>query len=98
MNNLQLMKKLTSFLFIFLTLSILSFAQAPYPVRGMCIAAPSVDQVDAFAKFINEELAPAGVNLLVLRVDWGYEYQSHPELRGNNPLKKEDVKKLVEAC
>jgi hypothetical protein len=92
------MKRLTSFLIIFLTLSMFSFAQAPYPVRGMCIAAPSVDQVDAFATFIHEELAPSGLNLLILRVDWGYEYQSHPELRGNNPLKKEDVKKLVEVC
>jgi len=92
------MKRLTSILIIFLTISMLSFAQAPYPVRGLCIAAPSVDQVDAFTKFINEELAPAGLNLLILRVDWGYEYQSHPELRGNNPLKKEDVKKLVDVC
>jgi hypothetical protein len=92
------MKRLTSILIIFLSISVFSFAQGPYPVRGMCIAAPSVDQVDAFVKFIHEELAPSGLNLLILRVDWGYEYKSHPELRGNNPLKKEDVMKLVEVC
>ena len=67
-------------------------------VRGLCIAAPSVDQVDRFVKFINEELSALKVNTLVLRVDYRYEYESHPELRGENPLSRTDVKKLVDAC
>jgi len=73
-------------------------AESPYPVRGLCIAAPSPDLVDEFSGFIEKELAPNRLNLLILRVDWGYEYESHPELRGNNPLTKADVKKLVEVC
>ncbi len=92
------MRRLISMLIFLLALSSYSHSQAPYPVRGMCIAAPSVDQVDEFSEFIRNELAPAGLNLLILRVDWNYEYQSHPELRGNNPLTKEDVNKLVAAC
>lgn len=92
------MKHLILLSFLLLALSIHSFSQAPYPVRGLCIAAPSVDQVDEFSAFIRNELAPAGLNLLILRVDWNYEYESHPELRGNNPLTKDDVKKLVAAC
>jgi hypothetical protein len=40
-------------------------------------------------------MAPVGTNLLILRVEWGYEYKSRPELVGNNPLSKRDVKKLV---
>lgn len=74
------------------------FAENPYPVRGLCIAAPSVDNVDEFAGFIDQTLAPAGLNTLVLRVDFNYQYESHTELAGRNPLKKEDVKKLVEVC
>jgi len=43
-------------------------------------------------------LARRGVNLLIAEVDYSYEYTSHPELRSENPIKKESVKKLVEAC
>lgn len=68
------------------------------PVRGLAIAAPSVNGMDLFLKFIEEELAPAHFNLLILRVDWNYAYESHPELRDPNPLTKADVKKIVAAC
>ena len=87
------------FLFLFITLGILLLkAQAPYPVRGLCIAAPDAGNVDEFVKFTDNELAQAGLNLLILRVDYGYKYQSHPELVDENPLTKEDVKKLVAVC
>jgi len=79
-----------------------SFGQAKIdhalPVRGLAIAAPSVQGVDLFCKFIAEELAPAHFNLLILRVDWNYAYESHPELRDPNPLSKADVKKIVNVC
>ncbi len=68
------------------------------PVRGLAIAAPSVDGLDLFIKFIEEELAPAHFNLLILRVDWNYDYKSHPELKDPNPLKEADVKRIVAAC
>jgi hypothetical protein len=70
----------------------------PFPVRGFCIGAPSVAGVDAFVKFINEELAPRNVTTLILRVDYNYQYVSHAELRDSNPLSQADVKKLVDAC
>lgn len=73
-------------------------AESPYPVRGLCIAAPEVDLVDEFADFIDNELEAVGVNVLILRIDYSYEYQSHPKLRGDKPLTKEDVKKLVDVC
>lgn len=68
------------------------------PVRGLAIAAPSVEGVDLFLKFIDEELAPAHFNLLILRVDWNYAYETHPELRDENPLTKADVKRIVTMC
>ena len=49
-------------------------------VRGFCIAAPSPKNLDRFIKFINEELATRKVNTLILRVDYDYQYKSHPEL------------------
>jgi hypothetical protein len=68
------------------------------PVRGFAIAAPPVYFVDSFVQFIEKELAPRHVNTLVLRVDFNYQYTSHPELRDSIALSKDDVKKIVAAC
>lgn len=70
----------------------------PFPVRGFCIGAPSASRVDQFVKFINEELAPRGVNTLIVRVDYNFQYASRPELREGDGLSKADVKQIVEAC
>jgi hypothetical protein len=68
------------------------------PIRGLCVQVPQRQRIDDFVKFIDDVLAPGKINTLILRVDYGYEYTSHPELRARNPYTKEDVKKLVEAC
>ncbi len=67
-------------------------------VRGFCIGAPKPSGVDSFVHFINQELAPRKVNTLILRVDFNYQFESHPELRDSVALSKADVKKLVAAC
>lgn len=68
------------------------------PVRGLAIGGPSRNGVDLFCKFIEEDLAPAHINLLILRVDWNYAFESYPQLSDPNPLTKEDVKKIVAVC
>lgn len=68
------------------------------PVRGFAIAAPRPGGVDSFVTFINKELVPRHVNTLVLRVDYGYQYKSHPELVDSFALSQKDVKKIVKAC
>jgi hypothetical protein len=68
------------------------------PIRGFCIAAPKPAKLDPFIAFINDELAPRHVNTLILRVDFNYQYESHPELRDPLSLSKDDVKKIVEVC
>jgi len=79
---------LTSFLFH-------AIATDPPPVIGLCISAPQHDELDRFLKFMEEDLGPGGINTLVLRVDYNYAYESHPELRNEKTLTKKDVKKLV---
>lgn len=71
---------------------------AVLPVRGLAIEAPRKDGLDLFLKFVEEELAPAHFNLLILRVDWNYDYQCHPELRDPNPLTEADIKRIVSVC
>lgn len=86
-------------LFLFCTIN--TFASPPdsvLPVRGFCIGAPHAAALDEFIKFIKEELAPRQVNTLILRIDYNYQYESHPELRDNDALSKQDIKKLVQVC
>lgn len=90
------------FLFLPLGLTISVMAAAPLeqalPVRGLCVAAPNPAGVEAFVRFIGEELAPRSVNTLILRVDFGYQYTSQPELGSRSGLSAADVKKLVAVC
>ena len=73
-------------------------AQDVLPIRGFAIAAPKKENVDRFVKFINEELPPRQINTLILRVDYNFQYKSHPELAEDDGLSQDDVNKIVSAC
>ena len=77
-------------------------AQSPInelmPVRGLSIAAPGPQGVDQFVTFIEDELVTRDINVLILRVDYNYQYISHPELQDSVALSEQDVKKLVTVC
>ena len=92
------MKKSFILLFTLLTSNFLIKAQADLPVVALCIAAPSAENVEEFVEFIDNELAPSGINTLILRVDFNYDYKLRPELRDENPLSFNDVKSLVNVC
>lgn len=40
-------------------------------------------------------LAAAGVNLIISESDYNYEYESHPELRGEDPVSTATIKRIV---
>ena len=100
------MKKYLNFLLpsLFLCLSVypqtrsITKLDTVLPVRGFCIAAPGPDRLGEFTEFIEKELGPSKVNTLILRVDYNYQYESHPELRDSSALSKDDVKELVAVC
>ncbi len=92
-------------LFTLLSFTILASAQAvnqqagePFPVRGLSIAAPYGSGLKNFIRFMDEELVPRKVNTLILRIDFRYQFKSHPELRDSGALTEADVKKLVAAA
>lgn len=68
------------------------------PVRGFCIQAPSPQRVDEFVTFIAQELAPRQVNVLILRVDYGYQFTNRPEMADPNGLNREQARKISAAC
>ncbi|MEV4887456.1 family 20 glycosylhydrolase [Chitinophaga ginsengisegetis] len=96
------MKKLFALLLLVCGSSSLSFAKPlpadTLPVRGFCIAAPRAEGLAPFLKFIDTELAPRHINTLVLRVDFNYQFKSHPELRDAGGLTEQQVKQLVQTC
>jgi len=69
-----------------------------FPVKGFCIGLPGPSDVDRFVRFINDELAPRGVNTLVLLVDYAYQYECYPQLRDSAALSKAYAKKIVTVC
>jgi len=92
-----------SFLLVFILVQQMVLLSQPtidsiLPVRGLSIAAPTPALVDSFVTFIHQELAPRRVNTLILRVDYHYQYKSHPELVDSIALSTADVKKIVNAC
>src|SRR5437763_653260 len=98
------MRKVLTFLFVFIFVSFLSVLQAQkklarrLPVRGLCIAAPTPQNLDSFIVFMNNELKPRHINTLVLRIDYHYQFKSHPELADTLALSSDDVKKIVSAA
>jgi len=43
-------------------------------------------------------VADLGINAIVGEINYGFEYQSHPELRGGNPCSREQILALVTEC
>jgi hypothetical protein len=68
------------------------------PVRAFCIAAPKPDKLDLFVQFIREELPLNKINTLILRIDFNYQFDTHPELRDSGALSKDAVQQMVKAC
>jgi Glycosyl hydrolase family 20, catalytic domain len=88
-------------LFLFIT-PLISISQTSIdsllPIRGFCIGSPTPTNLDTFIAFLNKELVPRKVNTLILRIDFNYQFKSHPELRDSGALSDTDIKKIATAC
>ena len=80
---------------VFFGFNLSSSAGQEFEIRAFCIAAPQPDRLDQFLTFMEEDLAGNGINTLILRIDYNYEYESYPNLRGRDPLSKKEIKKMV---
>ena len=66
--------------------------------RGVHFLSPGKKGMPSLLRAIDEVLAPMGVNVLIFEVNYGFDYQSHPELRTGGYLTRNDVKELVALC
>jgi glycosyl hydrolase family 20 len=71
---------------------------SPLPVRGLHVSAPKPDEVPLAARFIREALPKEGVNVLVMEINYRYQFTRRPEVADADALSKEDVKTLAAAC
>jgi hypothetical protein len=59
--------------------------------------APKPENLPKFKELIAESLVPAGINVLILGINYQFQYQSHPELQGEG-MNKQQARELVETC
>jgi len=70
----------------------------PLPARPLVFGLHVLIESKAAAEELIKEipaLAGAGINLLIVESDYNYEFESHPELRGEDPISKATVKEIV---
>ena len=64
--------------------------------RGLHIMSPGREGLPLLKRAIAEKLAPMGVNVLIMEVNYDFVFQSHPELSGgDNALRVEDARDLA---
>jgi len=77
----------------------LAMAASPAPpVRGLHLMAPAAEDLPIALRFIREGLPKEGVNVLVLEIDYQYQFTRRPEVAAPNGISGEQLKSLAEAC
>ncbi|MDA1192958.1 MAG: family 20 glycosylhydrolase [Candidatus Poribacteria bacterium] len=66
--------------------------------RGVHVLTSGPDDVPVLKRAILEELVPLKVNVLIFEVDFGFAFESHPELRGWRPFHAEQARDLARFC
>jgi Glycosyl hydrolase family 20, catalytic domain len=67
------------------------------PWLGVHVLMASSDKTTQLTDVVGQ-LADVGINAIVAEINYGYEYQSHPELRSDNPSSAAQIRKLAAAC
>jgi hypothetical protein len=71
---------------------------APLAWRGVHLMSSGASGVPLLKRLISEVLAPQGVNVVILEINYGFDYASHPELRTDNPVTKAQARELAALC
>ncbi len=66
--------------------------------RGVHLMSPGKDGIPALKTGIAEGLVPLGVNVIVLEVNYGFQFHSHPELSEGAGLSRDDCRDLATFC
>ena len=70
-----------------------------WKTRGICISAPTSQDLDLFEEFVDTFLVPGRCNLIVMLMRYRYQFIKHPEcVNSNDPLNAVQVKRIVDLC
>ena len=69
----------------------------PLPWRAQHLSCGSPEAVDTLVRLVNEHLGPMGVNVLVIEVDYNFQFKSHPEI-SQGSLDKAAARPISAAC
>lgn len=69
----------------------------PLPWRGQHLSCGSLEGAETLERLIKEQLAPLGVNLLVVEVNYNFQFRSHPEI-SQGSLDFAAARRLSKAC
>jgi len=72
------------------------FGQAR-PWLGVHVLMASSDKTTQLTDVVGQ-LADVGINTIVAEINYGYEYESHPELRSGNASSAAQIRKLAATC
>ncbi len=65
--------------------------------RALHLIGPQPERMPLTEQFVRETLAPMGINVLVLEVNYGFEFKSRPELECHG-ITKEQARSLAAVC
>ena len=68
------------------------------PWLGVHFLTPGKSGLPLLRRAIAEQLAPMGVNVVIFEVNYGFEYESHPELRAADAISRADAQALTALC
>lgn len=66
--------------------------------RAVHLIVPRPERLPPLKRAIVEGLAPLGVNVIVLEVNYRFTFQSHPELQMDGAISRRDAKDLADLC
>jgi len=72
-------------------------ARETKPWLGVHVSIGNVGKTKALTEVV-PRLAEVGINAIVAEINYGYAYESHPELRATNPNSREQIGGLVAEC
>lgn len=67
------------------------------PWRGQQLSCGSVEGADTLVQLIHQHLSPMGINMLVVEVNYNFQFRSHPEI-SQGTLDKASAGRVAAAC
>lgn len=69
-----------------------------FKTRAIQVGVPDESNIDMFERFIEEMLAPCGINCILLCLDYRFRFKIHPEVVDEPATSYETAKRVVRVC